>query len=66
MVVKFYRNVEERGNKMLEYTEEIIAIIGAIIALGVAISAITKTEKDDKFWAKVKSIFEKLKGKKNG
>ena len=51
---------------MLEYTEEILAIVSAIIALGVAISAVTKTEKDDKFWAKVKSIFEKLKGKKNG
>lgn len=39
--------------------ESILAICGAVIALGVAIAAITPTKKDDAFWTKVKSLFAK-------
>lgn len=48
---------------MLEFIannlESILAIFGAVIALGVAIAAITPTKKDDAFWTKVKSVFTK-------
>lgn len=39
--------------------ESILAICGAVIALGVAIAAVTPTKKDDAFWNKVKSLFTK-------
>ncbi len=39
--------------------ESILAICGAVIALGVAIATLTPTTKDDAFWTKVKSLFTK-------
>lgn len=39
--------------------ESILAICGAVIALGVAVATITPTKKDDAFWTKVKSLFTK-------
>lgn len=48
---------------MLEFItnnlESVLAIFGAVIALGVAIAAITPTKKDDAFWTKAKSLFTK-------
>lgn len=44
--------------------EGIVAAIGALIALGVAIAKLTPTTKDDTVLGKIKEIFDKLFTKK--
>lgn len=40
--------------------ETIVGIVGAIIVLGLAISRITATKKDDEFFGKAKAFFDKI------
>lgn len=40
--------------------DALLAVLAAVIALGTAIAVMTPTQKDDTFWAKVKSWFTKV------
>jgi len=53
-------NVQILGVNAIDLGQAVISFIGAASLLGVLIAKMTKTTKDDAFWAKIRDLVLKL------
>jgi hypothetical protein len=59
-MLEFISNLQIHGVAVLPILSGLLSFVGGASVLGLAIAPLTKTTKDDAFWAKVQAIVLKL------